>query len=338
MQARSDTERQAALDWFDNTVSTRTGRMPAFVLIMQRLHVSDLTGHLLKKGGWHHVRWPMRYEKCSCATAPNCDPDGERRCALHQTDPTWRADPLDPRTVAGELLHPTFKTEEDVKRLELDLGPLDAPGQLQQRPVAEGGGLFKRAWFKIIDQLPGHAIKQSCRGWDTAATQGGGDYTVGVKTTRFFGWEVKDGRREFKSYPEFYIEDVMRDQLSPANVDTVMLAIARQDGKAVVIREEREGGGSGKAVTNSHANMLAGFAYDEMLLGSDKVTRSKPLRTQVEAGNVYLLRGPWNEAFISELCAFNAGDHDDQVDGASCSFNGLLEMPTPKPRSVTLMP
>lgn len=337
MQAKSDVERQAALDWFDGTASTRTGRYPAFILIMQRLHVSDLTGHLLRKGGWRHVRWPMRYEMCTCRTAPNCDADPEHRCPLHVADPKWTKDRLDRRTTPGELLHPSFKDEAAVRQSELDLGPLDAAGQLQQRPTAAGGGLFKRAWFKIVDALPNATLKRECRGWDTAGTEGKGDYTAGVKFTEPFGWKVGlENKKELISLG-FYITDVARDQLSPAGVQALITSCAKADGKKCAIREEREGGGSGKAVTQARATSLVGYDYAEILPGSDKVTRSKSLRTQVEAGNVYLLRGPWNEAFIAELCAFPTADHDDQVDGASCSFQGLIEMPIPKKQRIALL-
>ena len=345
-QAASEEMRRQALDWFDNTVSQRTGRSPAFILIMQRLHVNDLTGHLLKKGGWRHVRWPMRFEKCTCPTAPICSAIPEERCPLHQADVSYQDDPTDQRTTPGELLHPTFKSEEVVKQAELDLGPIDSAGQLQQRPTVEGGGLFKRAWFKIADQLPVAPVYRRCRGWDTAGTEKGGDYTCGVRIVEPMQWvKVHKDPGDPKSplitvarSMGFYVVDVARAQFGPAGVDALIQQTAKQDGKATAIREEREGGGSGKAVTQARATSLAGFDYEEVILGTDKVTRSKPFRTQVEAGNVYLLRAPWNEAYIVELCAFPTADHDDQVDGSSCSFNGLMALPVPKRVKITLMP
>jgi predicted phage terminase large subunit-like protein len=35
------------------------------------------------------------------------------------------------------------------------------------------------------------------------------------------------------------------------------------------------------------------------------------------------LEAQWNEAFIEELCAFNNGAHDDQVDAAAAAFRAL---------------
>jgi phage terminase large subunit-like protein len=38
---------------------------------------------------------------------------------------------------------------------------------------------------------------------------------------------------------------------------------------------------------------------------------------------VKLLRGPWNEAFLDEVCAFPNGMFDDQVDAFADALNEL---------------
>jgi len=55
----------------------------------------------------------------------------------------------------------------------------------------------------------------------------------------------------------------------------------------------------------------------------DKATRAKPASAQAEAGNVKLLRGDWNEAFLDEICAFPNGQFDDQVDAFADALNEL---------------
>lgn len=300
-QAQSETERENALNWFDRTISTRLGRNPSIIIVMQRLHENDLSGHLLKRGGWSHICWPMRYE----ATRPTTE-----------EDPGYAADPLDPRRTNGELLFPALFPEAKVRQLELDLGPYGAAGQLQQHPAPEGGGLFKREWFKFMDLAPAK-VSRRVRGWDTAGSEGKGDYTVGCKIA-----ETDDGR--------VVIEDVVRGQLSPQGVDALILGTANADTKRCPVREEKEGGGSGKAVVAARAKLLKGFDYKEVQLGGSKLTRAKPLRSQAEAGNVTLVRAPWNEAFIRELCNFPTAAHDDQVDAASCAFNAMLLEPKAK--------
>jgi predicted phage terminase large subunit-like protein len=291
-QARSDLERQAANDWFDRTLSTRgVIRGARVVVVMQRLHEEDLTGHLLAKGGFEHVCFPMEYE------------------LTREKDPDWRPDPRDPRTHPGELLWPAVFTGPIVRALARDLGPYGAAGQLQQRPAPEGGGLFQRDWFKIVDVAP--VVARRIRGWDTAATEGAGDYTAGVRMAM-----TLDGR--------IYVEDVVRGQWSPNGVDNVMLLTAESDGNNVGQREEKEGAAAGKAVIQARSVLLNRFDYAGVQASGDKVTRSKPFRSQVEAGNVYLVKGAWNKDYLDELCDFPVGKNDDQVDGSSTAYNQLV--------------
>lgn len=287
-QARSEVELQTGLDWFDGTVSTRgVTRGAAIVVIMQRLAEEDLAGHLLKRGGFEHVMFPMRFDSS-------------------------RADKRDPRKVDGELLWPTLFTEERVRRMELDLGPYGVAAQLQQTPSPEGGGLFKREWFGLVDAAPVKARR--VRGWDTAATEGAGDYTVGARIAEADGI--------------YYIEDIVRAQLSPHGVDMLMRQCAESDGIGVRIREEREGGSSGKAVTDARARTLKGYDYKAVTLGTDKVTRAGPFRSQVEAGNVKVLRSCAHlEEMLRELALFPVGKHDDIADALSCAQNALLLEP-----------
>ena len=283
-QARSEAERENIRLWYKRTISSRgVARNARIIVIAQRLHQDDLPGYLISLGGFELVMFPMRFE-----------PD--------------RADKRDPRTVPGELLWPGLFTEAAVRQLEIDLDHVGAACQLQQRPIPEGGGLFKRTWFEIVDEVPA-AVGTACRGWDTAATEGAGDWTVGVKI-RQVG-------------PLFYVEDVRRGQWGPAETEKQMLLSANLDGKTVRQREEQEGGASGKAVVAARARMLAGYDYGPAPTSGDKIVRARPFRAQCEAGNVKLKRGDWNEAYLAELESFPNGSHDDQVDASSASFNEL---------------
>jgi predicted phage terminase large subunit-like protein len=296
-QARSDIERVSCNTWFDRTISSRgITRDTRVVVVMQRLHENDLSGHLLARGGWTHICWPMRYE------------------TTRANDPSFRPDPRDPRTVPGELFWPSLFTDAIVRRLELDLGPYGSAGQLQQRPAPEGGGLFKREWFKFVDAEPAGARR--ARGWDTAGTEGAGDWTVGVRISEYSG--------------RFYVEDVRRERAGPAGVDSLILQTARSDGITCAQREEKEGGASGVAVIAARARLLAGYDYAGVPISGDKITRAKPFRAQCEAGNVSLVRGDWNESYIRELCEFPTGSHDDQVDASSAAFNAVLLEPAPR--------
>ena len=159
----------------------------------------------------------------------------------------------------------------------------------------------------IVDVAPANARR--CRGWDTAATENGGDWTVGVKLAEAEGiW---------------YVEHVIREQLGPGGVDRLIRSTAQSDGRSCPVREEQEGGSAGKAVTGIRAKSLAGFDYAGVSITGDKVTRANSFRAQCEAGNVRVVRGEWNAPYLDVLCSFPVGKHDDDVDATSCAFNAL---------------
>lgn len=137
-EAQSDAYRESVLEWWDNTMSTRlndpkTGRR---IVIMQRFHQADLTGHLLaKKEGWVHLRLPAEYEPENRCVTVDLKHDGYR-----WTD--WRKD-------RNELLAPTRFGTAELEKLKSGMSPYAVAGQLQQRPSPAGGGVFKRDWFKL---------------------------------------------------------------------------------------------------------------------------------------------------------------------------------------------
>ncbi len=74
-------------------------------------------------------------------------------------------------------------------------------------------------------------------------------------------------------------------------------------------------------------SMLVGHHVETTLESGDKVVRARPFASQVNGGNVLMLRGPWNNDFIEELRLFPNGLNDDQVDASSRGFNALLQAP-----------
>lgn len=314
MQANSAADRNGANQWFDQTLTTRgvAGGVVIFV-IMQRLHMEDLSGYLLNKGGYVHVYLPMEFEPERPAT---------------QDDPGYKPCVFDKRTTAGELLFPNLFTLEKVTQMKKDLGEYGAAGQLGQRPSPEGGGLFKRLDFQFADAKP--KLARRVRGWDTAATEGGGDYTVGTLVSEEFESVVEMGRRVVRSTGRIFIESVVRGQWGPDNVDKTMKSVAESDGKKIPIREEREGGASGKSTIAARRKLLLGWDYEEVNLGVNKIERAKPFRSQVEGHNVYLVRGEWNEPFLQEITNFPTASHDDQVDATTAAFNTMVLEPPPR--------
>ena len=292
--ANSDAALLAAELAFLETLPTRiNNESSAIVVIMQRLQERDTSGLILSKGlPYTHLCLPMRFE-------------AERRCVT----PIF----TDPRKNEGELLFPERFAEPQVKELERTLGSYATAGQLQQRPVPRGGGLFKRSWFSAVKALPVGC--RFVRGWDLAATEDSeAAATAGVLMAK-----APDGR--------FIIADVVREQLGPMGVERLMKATAEQDNaKHGSVRGSypQDPGQAGKAQAQHIArHVLVGFDYHFSPESGDKETRALPLSAQAEAGNVFLLEGPWNEAFLTEVSGFPMGKWKDQVDAASRAFTEL---------------
>jgi predicted phage terminase large subunit-like protein len=176
------------------------------------------------------------------------------------------------------------------------------------------GNLFRREWFGVpVINIP--PIKRVVRGWDFAATaegQGGDpDYTAGAKLGL-----ADDGT--------VYVLHVVRDRLSPQGVESLVKSLAATDSRACVVRLEQEPGSAGKALAEHYQRqVIPGFSCIAKPATGDKITRSGPFSAAVEQRRVKLVAGPWNEAFLDELCAFPAVRHDDQVDAAVNAFNEL---------------
>jgi predicted phage terminase large subunit-like protein len=233
--------------------------------------------------------------------------DPSRRC-----ETPWFTDP---RTRDGELLFPERFPEAQVAELEKTLGSYASAGQLQQRPAPRGGGLFKRHWFDTVDALP--AGCRFVRGWDLAATEdANAAATAGVLMAR-----APDGR--------FIIADVVREQLSPAGVQDLLRRTAAQDDAAYgSVRGSipQDPGQAGKAqVKFLLTQTLLGRDYHASPETGDKETRALPLAAQAEAGNVSILKGPWNAGFLDEISTFPVGKWKDQVDAATRAFSELVE-------------
>ena len=128
----SEAFRVAALTWWDETMSMRLNdpKTGAKVIVMQRIHEKDLSGHVLEQGGYVHLCLPAEFEV-------------SRRC---RTTLGW----TDPRRREGELLWPHRVGEKEIADFKVRLGPESYAGQFQQRPAPAGGGRFRGEWFRYF--------------------------------------------------------------------------------------------------------------------------------------------------------------------------------------------
>jgi hypothetical protein len=131
--AFSEAKRKSAVETF-KAMSTRKVAPSTFrrVMVSQRLHLGDPPGYVLQKHpkDWEVLRIPARFVP-------------EKRFV---TSIGW----TDPRTKDREPMWESRYPEEELQRLDDELGEFGAAAQLQQDPIPEGGGILKQKWFRPL--------------------------------------------------------------------------------------------------------------------------------------------------------------------------------------------
>ena len=339
--AESDIERGSACSWFTEATPTRftDPKRPVYVIIMQRLHVDDISGvvvnKLIEEQGWTHLCLPMEFEpKYRCYTS--LKPIHHKAKAVRMRRVRDEGDPLahwvpdaggalvysqDPRTEEDELMWPERHDAKSVRDLKVQLmvdgGDYGVASQLQQRPVPRKGGMFKRDMIGFCES-PAEGI--AIRGWDLAATKdrdGRGKktqaaYTVGVKMTLGY-----DGT--------LTVDDVVRMRGDADEVRRLIRSTAEADGYKVAQSVPQDPGQAGKSQVLDYSKILHGFDVRFSLESGDKETRAEPFSAQCNAGNVKLVRAPWCDAFLAEIGLFPGSRWKDQVDAASRAYHEHLK-------------
>ncbi len=179
------------------------------------------------------------------------------------------------------------------------------------------GGVIKRDWFDIIDDVSDIEFVAKCRFWDLAATKpeeaSDPDYTVGL----LMGVDA-DGH--------YYVLDVKRGRWSPSETEKIIKRTAEEDGRDTLIRMEQEPGASGKMTIEYFERLLQGYDFQGVASAKNKYERARGAIASAEQGRFHVLSAPWLPAFLDELEAFGTETtHDDQVDAWSGAFNTLVE-------------
>lgn len=288
-EASSDQIREGVIKWFQTTIESRKNdpeRTP-IIVIMQRLHQRDLAGWLLGDRNPDMKGPPV--------------PGGNGEVWDHLCLSVWNDD--------GTPLWPEKHGADALRRME-DASQYVFAGQYRQRPAPPTGGVIKPDLIPIVDAIPANVVKWA-RGWDIAASTGGA-YTAGFKLGK-----MADGR--------FVIADIRRDRLETATRDAFIKNTADGDGMGMVTQSlPQDPGAAGKAQVLYFAQQLVGHSLHFSLESGDKVVKATPFASQVNVGNVVMLRAPWNQAWIDEARLFPNGTYKDQVDAGARAFNALM--------------
>ena len=216
---------------------------------------------------------------------------------------------------------------EAYKEALQELDPLEREQLLNGNwEIKANGDLLDRNWFS---QVPAHDIPVAAthvRYWDLAGTDPAKrkgknkrepDWSVGFKMAHYQGI--------------YWIEDIIRVQKSPHELEELIRATAEVDGYSCAIRMEQEPGSSGIITVDHYArNVLNGYDFQGVLSTGSKVERARAASAAAQSGRVHIVdncRGVLS--FFDEADLFPYGVHDDTIDGFSGAFNHF--------RSKTLM-
>jgi predicted phage terminase large subunit-like protein len=186
-------------------------------------------------------------------------------------------------------------------------------GNWKIRPAA--GLYFRRAWVTAVDAAP--ADCRWVRGWDLAGTpkteSNDPDWTTGTLIGK-----TPDGR--------FFIGDHVYDRTGPNGVERLVKGTADADRERLGDVQQdmpQDPGQAGKAQAATYSKLMVGHNIRFSPETGDKVTRFNGFSAQAEAGNVYYVRGAWNERWLTELEGFPEAKHDDDADSTSRAFNAF---------------
>lgn len=295
-EALSEAQRLACNQWVDNTLRSRLNdkQNGCIILIMQRLHLDDLVGHVCEQEDWEIVSFP----------------------AIAEHDEVYAVDTLSGSQQfirrLGEALHPERESKETLDKIKRTIGAYNFAGQYQQQPAPTGGAIVKESWFRRYG--PGEAPEKFdlvLQSWDTAnkATELS-DYSVcttwGIKDKQLYLRYVLRKRMEF---PE--LKRAVREQANAFNAGVIL--IEDKASGTQLIQELREEGN------------LAVTPYKPV---SDKLMRLIAQTPTIESGLVFVPReAHWLAEYLEELTTFPNGKYDDQADSTSQALAWTKQRP-----------
>jgi predicted phage terminase large subunit-like protein len=297
-EALSETVRQSHQEWYPSTFYTREEPIGAIVLQATRWNQLDLPGWLLSQEfeeqpeRWHIVCLEAIKEAESIEIPPTCtlEPDDRE---------------------VGEALCPERYPIEKLRKIEKRIGNYYWNALYRQRPAPREGGMFRLS--DLANEVSSAPVEaRRVRYWDLGGSDSTkADYTVGCLMAEHGGL--------------YYVEDVQRGQWTPKDRNQKIKDIAESDRQAYGIMPTwiEKVPGLAVEVIDNIVKFLAGFTVHTEMAKADKTTRADPFASQCEAGNVRVVRGPWNVVFRTELASFPHGSNDDQVDAASGAFSRL---------------
>jgi len=313
-EADSEASRKECISHYSGTMYNRLNdpEIGLRMVIQQRLHEGDLTGHLV-----------------------SLDPDKYEFICI----PAEESDDIKPPSLRenykGGLFFPSRFSQRVLSdmRSPTALGAYRYAGQYQQRPSPDVGGMFKkylwRFWlppgqslrpvtFKnekgddvacVQRELP-RRFDLACQSWDLPFDDDGQDNSAAAGQA----W----GRLAADS---FLLDEEFEQMDYVAQREAIKsLALRHPHIRAKLVEKKA----NGSAIRSDLGRNLPGII--PVQVDTDKVSRARPMQAYQAAGNLYLPHPdlyPWVHKFIGDYAVFPKGKMKDRIDAGSQAINYL---------------
>lgn len=259
------------------------------IIIQQRIHENDLTGHILKKypESINHIVMPAEI-------SPDVNPVDLTEHYKNGYFWEWKFG------------------KESLKQWEKVLSSTAYTGQLQQNPQAKAGNIILKEWFNVISEkaLPFNIKDQSFDVWiDGAYTDKTANDPTGIMSCLLYEHNL-------------YILNSVDKWLEMYELLKYIPKYAKANHYTAKSKMYIEPKASGKSIRS----MINKMGYncieiDNKVVSIGKMGRVKDAEPTLESGKIFLIEGSWNKKLIDQCSIFPNGKHDEHVDNLTYAIN-----------------
>jgi predicted phage terminase large subunit-like protein len=324
-EGESEAVRGETVRWFRESLSNRLNSMEesSIIVIMQRVHESDVSGTIIENGfaGYVHLMIPMEY-------------DQGRHCSTAIGWSDWRSED-------GELAWPERFPDNVITDLKTSLGPYAYAGQYQQAPAPRGGGIFKRDWWQLWESPddsfpPMEFVLVSA---DTAYTEKESNDPTGC--TVWGLWRDKAGaprimlmhawRKHLEMHGKYEprlpnettSEFNRRTQHQWGLVEWLSFTCQKYKADRLIIEGKASGLTAAQEIRRLHGT--EGWGVQIVQPNGDKVARAHAVQPIFSQLLVYAPDKEWSELVMLEMETFPKGRYKDLTDSATQAMRFLRE-------------
>lgn len=294
-------------NWFGQTAYTRLNdrKKGVIAVIMQRLHMNDLTGYLMEQGGWELFKVPL----------------------IAETKMLYQIGSFKKKVAEGELLHPELMGAKEIDAMKRTLGPYNFAGQYMQSPSPTGGGEFRLDWLNYYKGKIPHDTMNIYITVDPADAKG--------KNSDFTCMCVLG----LGSDENVYLLDMIRDKMNLRERQMKLFELHQKYKPKAVLYEKYGKDGDIAAMNEAMDYNNYRFSIIEVAGRMSKNQRIERLIPWFADGRMWLpetlIRANYEGKMIDvidefvnqEYLVYPVGNHDDAMDAMSRLFDTSLVWP-----------